>query len=517
MKSHRNQQLIAAGALLFFGFLVFTFLYPLAGLYNQVIPHGFETKPVWSFIERGIIVLDKPTYVAAMAVLHVLYFGALLVAVRHAMRSTAGGSDGDKRISGFVLLVGFACAVVLLWSYPLFSQDIFDYMFHTHEWVAYGASPFTHTPSQFSSDPLYSYVAWTHIPSPYGPLWIMLTAPLSAIAGTDLFTNIILFKGLTVLCYVGCALLLYSILGKVLPQYRLAGTLLFAWNPLVLVEFGGSGHNDIVMLLFAVLSAWLIINGRFALGLLALTASLLVKVVTIFLVPLFVVFVWRELSRRSAAARSSPPSERARDRVLLTPVYQASVYLLLCGAFAMLSYIPFWEGIESLAFLRRGEIIGSPVGNIMTNLMASTGIGADAASNLWKWLAWGSFMALISRQMWVLWTGSTHSAADLPLLRSLNKGIDRGMRGYTTPQGGEASSAALADDNGSMESSAERLFRTSLSVMLFYAVITNQYYQPWYLSWSLVWAGMLLKPRYGIVVWTVLIMCAVAIIGYVYF
>jgi hypothetical protein len=509
--------LIVAGAILFIASLAFTLLYPLAGLYAEVIPKGFETKPVWSLIERGVIVLDKTVFVAAMAALHIVYFSALLVALRHA-RGSAGEASDNNCVSRLVLPIGVACALVLLWSYPLFSQDVFDYIFHTHEWVRYGASPFTHTPSQFSSDPLYSYVAWTQIPSPYGPLWIMLTAPLSAIAGIDLFTNLLLFKTLDVLCYAGCVALLNLVISKVQPRYRVAGTLLFAWNPLVLIEFGSSGHNDIVMLFFAMLAAWLVVNGRFFLGLLALTASLLVKVVTIFLVPLFVAFVWRELSRRNAADqnRRALANTRVGKGLSLTPGFQVLAYLLLCVVFAVLSYLPFWEGIDSLAFLRRGEIIGSPVGNIMTNLMASISLGYDMASTLWKILAWGTFAALILRQAWVLWTGSLHTASELPLLRWLNKGIERGVGGYNTLQDGKDSSAALAGSVGTIETSVERLFRTSLSVMLFYAIITSQYYQPWYLSWSLVWAGLLLRPLYNIQVWTVLKLCAVAIIGYVY-
>jgi hypothetical protein len=513
----RIPSLIVAGAILFISSLAFTLLYPLAGLYAEVIPKGFETKPVWSFIERGVIVLDKPVFVAVMAALHIVYFIALLVALRHARRS-AGEANDNERVSKFVLLIGVASAVVLLWSYPLFSQDVFDYTFHTHEWVGYGASPFTHTPSQFSSDLLYSYVAWTHIPSPYGPLWIMLTAPLSAIAGADLFANLVLFKALDVLCYAGCAFLLYLVISKVQPRYSVAGTLLFAWNPLVLIEFGSSGHNDVVMLSFAMLAAWLVVNSRFLLGLLALTVSLLVKVVTIFLVPLFGVLVWRELSRKNVADqnRKALAVMRVGKRLSLTPGFQVLAYLLLCAIFSVLCYLPLWEGSESLAFLRRGEIIGSPVGNIMTSLIASTGLGYDMAATLWKVLASGSLAGLILRQSWVVWTGSMHTASDLPILRWLNKGIERGVGGNNTLQEGNNSSAAITGSDRTIETGVERLFRTSLSVMLFYAVITSQYYQPWYLSWSLVWAGMLLRLRYNIQVWTVLIMCAVAIIGYVY-
>ena len=516
---------LVAGAILFLSFLTLTLLYPLGELYSNVIPDGIETKPAWSLIERGIITLDKPLYVAAMLALHAVYLGALIVTVRWARRN-GGYGEASRNLGRVVLLVGFACAAVLLWSYPLFSQDVFDYIFHTHEWVQYGASPFTHTPSQFSADPLYPYVAWTQDSSPYGPLWIYLTAPLSLLGGSDLFANLVLFKGLSVLCYVGSALLLYLTLGKALPRYQVAGTLLFAWNPLVLMEFGSSGHNDIVMVFFAMLGAWLLVSGRFALGLVALTASILIKIVTVFMLPLFLAYVWRGLSRRSVGVRGvdravrEPPLQQAgyyfRFQVGMgVPPRLGTMlaYLLLCAGVVALLYAPIWEGFSSMAFLRRGDIIGgAPIGNVATDLLAAIGLGHDLASSLWKIIAWGGFGALILRQAWVVLRGSLHSASDLPGLSWLNGWVERAVGGPLASKLSTEDGAVRED----VESDPERLFRASLSVMLFYAVVVSQYYQPWYLSWSLIWAGMLLKPRYGVTVWMLLIFCVVAVAGYVY-
>jgi hypothetical protein len=509
--------LIIAGGILLASFLLLTILYPLGALYSYVIPNAIESKPAWRLIEGGIITLDKPLYVAAMIALHIVYLGALIYTIRRARRSD-GDTSSDRQVGKLVLGIGVACAIVLLWSYPLFSQDVFDYLFHTHEWVRYGASPFTHVPSQFSFDSLYPYVSWTEAPSPYGPVWILLTAPLSWLAGSDLFANLVLFKGLSVLCYAGSAFLLYLTLGKALPRYRVAGTLLFAWNPLVLMEFGSSGHNDIVMVFFAILAAWLVVNGRFALGLLALTASMLIKIVTIFILPLFVVYVWRHLTRQARAvhgflgsAQFRPP--RISLKELRAPLSKMSGYLLLAVGVTALCYAPFWEGLNSMAFLRRGDIVGgAPVGNVVTGLIEAVGLGHDSASNLWKLFAWGSFAAFILRQTWMVWTGSHDTFTQLPGVNRLNTAI-----GWVT-DGRQASSSPEAAQDGEMrvESDTERLFRASLSIMFFYAVVVSQYYQPWYLSWALIWAGMLLKPQYRVMVWTLLLFSVVAVIGYVY-
>ncbi|HKP53345.1 MAG TPA: hypothetical protein VJ183_11935 [Chloroflexia bacterium] len=508
-KQLQSLVLLIAGGILLVSFLILTILYPLGALHSHVIPNAIESKPAWRLIEGGIITLDKPLYVAAMIAMHIVYLGALIIAIRRA-RSSEEIARRDNMLGKLVLGIGLACAVVLLWSYPLFSQDVFDYLFHTHEWVQYGASPFTHIPSQFSFDPLYPYVSWTDAPSPYGPVWILLTAPLSWLAVDDLFANLVLFKGLSVLCYAGSAFLLYLVLGKVLPRYRVAGTLLFAWNPLVLMEFGGSGHNDIVMVFFAILAAWLVLNGRFALGLLALTASMLIKIVTIFILPLFVVYVWRQLTGQARAGHAPPLRQRPKVAIYLqAPLYRLLGYFLLAAGVAALCYAPFWEGLNSMAFLRRGDIVGgAPVGNVVTGWIEVFRLGHDTASNIWKVFAWGSFAVFILRQTWVVWTGSRHTFSQLP-------GVDRlsAVVGWVTD--GKQSKVAQTVEM-STETDTERLFRASLSIMFFYAVVVSQYYQPWYLSWALVWTGMLLRPPYRVMVWTLLLFSVVAVVGYVY-
>src|SRR5205807_6897218 len=54
----------------------------------------------------------------------------------------------------------------------------------------------------------------------------------------------------------------WSILAKVAPGRRLPGTLLYAWNPLVLIELAGSGHLEGVLLTLLLLATWVHIQQR---------------------------------------------------------------------------------------------------------------------------------------------------------------------------------------------------------------------------------------------------------------
>lgn len=62
---------------------------------------------------------------------------------------------------------------------------------------------------------------------------------------------------------------------------------IYAWNPLVIVEFAGSGHNDSLALLAVLAAAFVITRGRWAASTVLLTAGALVKFFPATLFPLW--------------------------------------------------------------------------------------------------------------------------------------------------------------------------------------------------------------------------------------
>ena len=59
-----------------------------------------------------------------------------------------------------------------------------------------------------------------------------------------------------ILAYLGSATLIYLILKQRQPRWAVAGTIAFAWNPLVLLAVAQNGHNDIVMIFFLLAAVW---------------------------------------------------------------------------------------------------------------------------------------------------------------------------------------------------------------------------------------------------------------------
>ena len=114
------------------------------------------------------------------------------------------------------------------------------------------------TPADFANDPFLTLVFWRDVRSVYGPVWLLLSGALAALGqafGGSLALYVALFKLLGFAAHLTNAWLIWLILGCLAPERQLQGTLLYAWNPLCLLEFCASGHNDAVMLTLLLLAS----------------------------------------------------------------------------------------------------------------------------------------------------------------------------------------------------------------------------------------------------------------------
>ena len=241
-----------------------------------------------------------------------------------------------------VLGGGLAMALLLLFMFPFGADDVFDNIMHGRIVTVYRANPYVQLIGHYARDPLRAYVGWPYAPSAYGPLWEMLagaTAWLTdRLAGAGVVANVLAFKLLGGLFLAGSVGLVAGILRRVHPQRALEATLLLAWNPVILYETMGNGHNDIVMVFFILAAAWALLTRRYILALLALVAGALIKFVPVLLIPAAVLIALRDL-----------PDGRARGR-----------FLVIGGALALAlvvaTYAPFWQGPQVLSLLRREHL-----------------------------------------------------------------------------------------------------------------------------------------------------------------
>lgn len=281
------------------------------------------------------LAIELGVYWGATALLFLLY-GLILVLCRR-------GALRDGRAALLALSFPVLFNVGLLFGRPFQSMDALTYVAHGFMGGGFGLNPYGTAAAEIAyrdetvglARELAAF-GWlpVHGPSPYGALWTwseVLAASLTgSVAGT-----LLLLKALVVAASLGCAVVIWKILGRVRPEDRLLGTLVYLWNPLIVVEFAGEGHNDAVMILFVLVSLLFTVTARPALSAMGAVVGVLVKYLPVIFAPAQAIYLWR--TRRST-------------RSLALSVSLALVYGLVLTAAL---YWPFWIGADTFGALRQ--------------------------------------------------------------------------------------------------------------------------------------------------------------------
>ena len=228
--------------------LAFTLPFSLPRLYAVIPPVDYAKLTGHS--PGGLL-----TYVLAIAALFGLYLGAI--------KLTAPGSGQPPVVGSRFILTGSAMlAAVSIPAYPLTAIDLFIYAIRSRGWALYGLNPLAAAPERFPpADPWLGLAGeWIDAPSPYGPVWEWLSLAAFHVGGGNFFLHLLALKIAAALAYLGCVWLIYRILSRLSPPWAAAGTIAFAWNPLVLLESVQNGHNDILMVFFFLAALWLLIE-----------------------------------------------------------------------------------------------------------------------------------------------------------------------------------------------------------------------------------------------------------------
>jgi len=288
-----------------------------------------------------------------------LALSGLLAAYAYSIRSVSRLSETTHTQHRWltILLGGaFLFSLTLLFQPTLFSDDVFTYIFSGRIFALYHADPFNTAPLQFTADPYLRWViAGRNAPNLYGPLWYYISSLLVSVGGNNQVLTLLLFKCLAVLSHLLNIALVWSILTRIAPTRCIIGTLLYAWNPLILIELAGSGHSEGVLLLLLFLAIRLYVAresfwsriGAFMLFGLALSMNLIVALFA----PLLLWFDVR--------------SERAIPRAIAGFCWRAAIVLLP----AISIWLPFWRGGSTFFALTSAidmdHFVHSPLGTLV--------------------------------------------------------------------------------------------------------------------------------------------------------
>jgi hypothetical protein len=391
---------------------------PILALIDQLHPHVIGPDRT-----RGATVAVLPV---AFVVAGVGYALAIVVVSR---------SHVPLRV---VLALSFLFQGTMLVMPGYYSADVFSYAMYGRLAAIHGLNPYVSPPTAAAADPIMTWVDWRDLISPYGPLWTNVSWLLAALThGMQPISQVYVYKLLMNAVHLANVGLVWWLLGQLGSdrRTRLGGLIIFAWNPLVLLETAGNAHNDGLMVLLLLLGfvplAKLAYSGRTAeereptrsrrAWLLALACVFLAALVKY--LPAFAALAW------TSAWLAQKPRWRGRLRAF------AAVTLLGVALAALLSW-PWLVGLSGPGPLAAVLAGGDGHANSLreaaapwfaTNVIAAYEPSARAAHRLahaaLDVLAGGLFGIYLVWQLRRVWVRHTRGQLDLQTIAQASAGL----------------------------------------------------------------------------------------------
>lgn len=293
----------------------------------------------------------------------------------------------------FWLLVGILLRVILLFGMPTLSDDIYRFIWDGRLWLV-GEHPFAQLPQAYMEQkqqlPGIDQALFGQLNSPayftiYPPFAQGTFVVACALFFGNLFGATLILKLILLACEIGSLLLIPKILSSLnLPKYNV---LIYALNPLVIVEVVGNLHYEGAMVFFFLCGMYALIKQKYTQSAIYYALSILSKLLTI----LFLPFLWSRLGWR----KSIPYYIAVLFLVLLCflPLYNEAfvngfgssidLYFRKFEFNASVFYILRWLGYQSLGY------------NIIQTIGPKLGLIAVATIALWglldKKTDWTSF------------------------------------------------------------------------------------------------------------------------------
>lgn len=167
-------------------------------------------------------------------------------------------------------------AVLLVFSYPALTYDLFNYMTTAKVLYTHHENPYVVMPIEIPNEPNLAFTRAANKLALYGPTWLFLSGIPHALGLGNVWATIFAFKAMNALVYLAFCWIIYR------WTKNFTNVIFFALNPLVLIEVIMNGHNDIYMMVLALIALrWKNYP--------AMVASWFIKGATLVLTPLMVV------------------------------------------------------------------------------------------------------------------------------------------------------------------------------------------------------------------------------------
>jgi len=199
------------------------------------------------------------------------------------IRLTRITTKNTKATVFLILLFSSLFTLTFIRDRPNLSDDLYRY-YWDGKVSCNGINPYIFPPESRSlahlRDEYWTLINNKDLTTPYPPFIEALFATLYLLS-----PSIHSYKLLAAITYIASSYILLLILGKC--SKSLYYSLLYSWNPLMVIEFGHSGHNDSVAVLFMLVSTFFLLTNKYSASAATLGIATLSKIFPIFLTPFY--------------------------------------------------------------------------------------------------------------------------------------------------------------------------------------------------------------------------------------
>jgi hypothetical protein len=332
------------------------------------------------------------TEAAAYAILLSVLYGLYWITYR----TIRGQKEGLSLLT--ILLTTATFCLPLIFTFPVNSTDLYRYFLRGRISVTHDLNPFEVPPADLQDEPYLPLAGeWAIETSPYGPLWELSATAMTRLAPDNLWLGILFFKGLASLAHLAATGLIWLSLSHLSNDKRASLTLLWAWNPSILLILAMNGHNDGFMIIWLLLGWWLMVKGRAQAGMITMMLAPLVKPIGLLPLPFFFISHWGQL-----------PSLTGRLRFLILSLVAVLILVIL-------AFLPYGSPVSLIMRLVR-EVSGgggfSPSALLILELRR---LGLNPSISTTTQIGTLLFLLFALFLAWVTWQGRSQlkAAADI--------------------------------------------------------------------------------------------------------
>jgi hypothetical protein len=219
---------------------------PLLTIWGSWLPANLHLAKNAATSQHSTSILEL---ILLMALIFVIYGLSALLLQRQPARSKS------TLTFWLIALAVIPLGLILILAPVLVSPAIFTYADYGLSIAAFHANPYFVPPTAHPENPLIAFDIWRSSTAADGPVWLVFCAFVAKVATVHPLRYLLAFRLFGLAIHLINIVLVAAILRKLgrSPRMVATGMLLYAWNPLILLETSLNGYNDSLVLTFLLL------------------------------------------------------------------------------------------------------------------------------------------------------------------------------------------------------------------------------------------------------------------------